>query len=46
MVRHRKEVEPMPERHRPLNHVLPPSRWMNDPNGLIDWRGRRCLFYQ
>jgi beta-fructofuranosidase len=32
--------------HRPGYHFLPPSAWMNDPNGLIHWRGRYHLFYQ
>lgn len=32
--------------HRPLYHFLPPSNWMNDPNGLIQWKGQYHLFYQ
>jgi beta-fructofuranosidase len=32
--------------HRPQYHFLPPSNWMNDPNGLIQWRGQYHLFYQ
>jgi len=32
--------------HRPRYHFLPLSNWMNDPNGLIQWRGRYHLFYQ
>ena len=32
--------------HRPRYHFLPPANWMNDPNGLIHWRGRYHLFYQ
>lgn len=31
---------------RPTYHFLPPANWMNDPNGLIQWRGRYHLFYQ
>ena len=27
-------------------YFLPPANWMNDPNGLIHWRGRYHLFYQ
>lgn len=33
-------------RHRPRYHFLPPANWMNDPNGVIQWRGRYHLFYQ
>jgi len=32
--------------HRPRYHFLPPSAWMNDPNGLIYWKGHTHLFYQ
>lgn len=32
--------------HRPRYHFLPPANWMNDPNGVIQWRGRYHLFYQ
>jgi beta-fructofuranosidase len=32
--------------HRPRYHYLPPSNWMNDPNGLIQWKGQYHLFYQ
>ncbi|MBN8590532.1 MAG: glycoside hydrolase family 32 protein [Anaerolineae bacterium] len=32
--------------HRPRYHFLPPSNWMNDPNGLIQWKGQYHLFYQ
>ncbi len=32
--------------HRPHYHFLPPANWMNDPNGLIHWRGQYHLFYQ
>lgn len=32
--------------HRPRYHFLPPSNWMNDPNGLIQWGDQYHLFYQ
>lgn len=32
--------------HRPQYHFQPPAHWMNDPNGLIQWRGRMHMFYQ
>jgi beta-fructofuranosidase len=38
-----REVE---QRHRPRYHFLPAANWMNDPNGLIQWRGQYHMFYQ
>src|SRR6185436_1116342 len=32
--------------HRPRFHYQPAKNWMNDPNGLIQWRGRVHMFYQ
>lgn len=32
--------------HRPQYHFMPPANWMNDPNGLIQWRGQYHMFYQ
>lgn len=32
--------------HRTGYHYLPPSKWMNDPNGLIYYKGKYHLFYQ
>ncbi len=32
--------------HRPRYHFLPQPAWMNDPNGLIYWKGYYHLFYQ
>jgi beta-fructofuranosidase len=34
------------DRHRPRFHLMPPSAWMNDPNGPLHWKGRYHLFYQ
>jgi beta-fructofuranosidase len=34
------------DHHRPSYHFLPPMNWMNDPNGLIQWKGVYHLFYQ
>ena len=31
---------------RPSYHYQPPSNWMNDPNGVIQWQGQYHLFYQ
>ena len=31
---------------RPGYHFLPPSNWMNDPNGLSQWNGQYHMFYQ
>lgn len=32
--------------HRPAYHVAPVGNWLNDPNGLLCWRGRLHAFYQ
>lgn len=32
--------------HRPAYHFLPPKNWMNDPNGLIQIKGKYHIFYQ
>ena len=36
----------MGDPHRPHYHFLPPANWMNDPNGLLQWKGQYHLFYQ
>lgn len=32
--------------HRPRYHFMPAANWMNDPNGLIHWKGVYHLFFQ
>ncbi|MEZ4773055.1 MAG: glycoside hydrolase family 32 protein [Bacteroidia bacterium] len=34
------------EAHRPQFHFSPPSKWMNDPNGMFFYEGEYHLFYQ
>ena len=34
------------EAHRPRIHFTPPSKWMNDPNGMVYHDGEFHLFYQ
>ena len=35
------------DNHRPIYHFMPPSGWMNDPNGPItESDGTHHLFYQ
>ena len=32
--------------YRPCYHFLPPTNWMNDPNGAVVWKGVYHLFFQ
>ena len=34
------------DNQRPTYHFLPPANWINDPHGLIEWKGQYHLFYQ
>ncbi|HET8843530.1 MAG TPA: glycoside hydrolase family 32 protein [Ktedonobacteraceae bacterium] len=40
---HDKELK---DYQRTTYHFQPPSYWMNDPNGLVHWKGVYHLFYQ
>lgn len=34
------------EQHRPQIHFSPEAKWMNDPNGMVYYKGEYHLFYQ
>lgn len=36
----------VPDVHKPSYHASPRIHWMNDPNGLIQYRGEYHLYYQ
>jgi len=40
------EVELYNERYRPQFHFTPRRNWMNDPNGLVFYKGQYHLFFQ
>ncbi|ADB39193.1 glycoside hydrolase family 32 protein [Spirosoma linguale] len=35
-----------PETYRPQYHFSPKAHWMNDPNGMVYWKGTYHLFFQ
>ncbi|GAB3715572.1 glycoside hydrolase family 32 protein [Spirosoma flavus] len=35
-----------PEQHRPQFHFSPKAHWMNDPNGMVYYKGTYHLFFQ
>lgn len=40
------DPDPVAASHRPRVHVAPIRGWLNDPNGLIHWRGHFHMFFQ
>jgi len=39
-------AQSMKEDHRPLVHFSPKEKWMNDPNGMLYYKGIYHLFFQ
>lgn len=42
----KKAQEKVKERYRLGYHIMPRANWMNDPNGLIQYKGEYHVFYQ
>ena len=43
----RAQVQPTyQELYRPQFHFTPRINWINDPNGLVDYKGEHHMFYQ
>ena len=32
--------------NKPIFHITPKKGWMNDPNGLVEYKGAYHVFYQ
>ncbi len=44
--RAQQETNYQPEKYRPAYHFTPEKNWINDPNGLVYYKGEYHLFYQ